>query len=430
MANLVLVAGNRDVVADMPAAPRRVLTDILLRIDQYDLYGHVAYPKRHRSEDIPDLFRLAARTRGVFVNPALTEPFGLTLLEAGASGLPVVATDDGGPRDILGACENGVLVDPLDPGAIGTAIRDLLGDRSRWGRFSKNGVSRVHRHFSWESHARRYVEAVEEILEGGRPALPPVRRSRLPRMDRLLVTDVDGTLLGDPEGVAAFRKRLDEAGERVGFGLATGRSLPQLLDLLWKGEIPSPDVVISGSGAQIHYGRDLTRDRSWERHIDYRWDPDGVAEALSELPGIHPGEREEIPFRRRFRVDPDEAPTLKEIRQHLRRAGLQVTTLLDEGVELDVLPVRASPGLAIRFFCFKWSLPPERVLVAGDSGNDADMLSGDHLGVVVGNHTPDIEDLAGAPRVHFAEGEFAWGILDGIAAYDFFDSIHLPEEDR
>ena len=50
----------------------------------------------------------------MFVNPALTEPFGLTLIEAAASGLPVVATNDGGPQDILRLCGNGVLVDPLD----------------------------------------------------------------------------------------------------------------------------------------------------------------------------------------------------------------------------------------------------------------------------------------------------------------------------
>ena len=46
-----------------------------------------------------------------------------------------------------------------------------------------------------------------------------------------------------------------------------------------------------------------------------------------------------------------------------------------------MIPVRASPGLAIRFFCFKWNLEPQRLLVAGDSGNDWDMLSGDTLGV-------------------------------------------------
>src|SRR5690606_16023806 len=102
LANLVIVAGSRDDVEEMDKGPRGVLTDLLLRIDRYDLYGKVAYPKRHEPDEVPEIYRAAARSGGVFVNPALTEPFGLTLLEASASGLPVVATDDGGPREILG----------------------------------------------------------------------------------------------------------------------------------------------------------------------------------------------------------------------------------------------------------------------------------------------------------------------------------------
>ena len=63
------------------------MTDLLMAIDRHDLYGSVAVPKHHRNEDVPELYRLAVRRRGVFVNPALTEPFGLTLIEAAASGL-------------------------------------------------------------------------------------------------------------------------------------------------------------------------------------------------------------------------------------------------------------------------------------------------------------------------------------------------------
>jgi len=101
LANLVIVAGNRDAIRNMEKGPREVLTDLLLLIDLYDLYGKVAYPKHHSAVDVPDLYRLAAKRHGVFINPALTEPFGLTLIEAAASGLPIVATNDGGPKDIV-----------------------------------------------------------------------------------------------------------------------------------------------------------------------------------------------------------------------------------------------------------------------------------------------------------------------------------------
>ena len=107
-----------------------------------------------------------------------------------------------------------------------------------------------------------------------------------------------------------------------------------------------------------------------------------------------------------------------------------MTTILDHEVCLDVIPVRASSGLAIRFFCFKWNLEPQRLLVAGDSGNDWDMLSGDTLGVVVSNHTPELERLRGRPRIHFAKSAHARGILEGIDYYDFFGDIRVPSEDH
>ena len=90
-----------------------------------DLYGKVAYPKHHRPDDVSLLYRLAALSRGIFVNPALTEPFGLTLIEAAASGLPIVATEDGGPQDIIGHCHNGLLIDPLDSEAMSPKTRNV-----------------------------------------------------------------------------------------------------------------------------------------------------------------------------------------------------------------------------------------------------------------------------------------------------------------
>jgi len=121
LANLVIIAGNRDDIRELSDGPKGVLTELLLVVDCYDLYGRVALPKHHSADDVADIYRLAAKSGGVFINPALTEPFGLTLLEAAASGLPLVATENGGPVDIIGNCCNGLLVDPLDKPAIAKA---------------------------------------------------------------------------------------------------------------------------------------------------------------------------------------------------------------------------------------------------------------------------------------------------------------------
>lgn len=122
VANLVVVAGNRDDIQDMEDVSGSVLHDILIAIDKYDLYGKVAYPKHHKQEEVAVYYRLAAALQGVFINPALTEPFGLTLIEAAACGLPIIATEDGGPIDIIKNCQNGLLVDPLDRRSITAAL--------------------------------------------------------------------------------------------------------------------------------------------------------------------------------------------------------------------------------------------------------------------------------------------------------------------
>jgi len=431
IANLLLVVGTREDIGEMPAGSRRVLTELLLLIDKYNLYGKVAYPKAHSPEDVPALYRMAAASGGVFVNPALTEPFGLTLIEAAASGLPVVATNDGGPQDILETCHNGVLVDPENSEEIGRRILNALTDRSCWKKWARNGIRGAHENFSWESHARRYLDLAREVLTGNRypaTATPSPRGSRLPHVDRILVTDIDNTLTGNAEARAAFLDALRDAGVNVGFAVATGRSLPRALEALDERRVPRPDILICATGTAIHYGDRLTPDRSWAHQIDYHWHPEKVRELLMDREGLTLLEEDPpTPFRLRFRRACADAPSIQWIRRALRGEGLRVTATLDHERDLDITPVRASPGLAIRFLSYKWDLPPERFLVAGDSGNDADMLAGETLGVVVQNHTAELRALKNRPRVYFSDKSHAWGILDGIEYYDFFGFIRIPE---
>ncbi|KAJ4953280.1 hypothetical protein NE237_030112 [Protea cynaroides] len=160
LANLTLILGNRDDIEEMPSSSSIVLTTVLKLIDKYDLYGQVAFPKHHKQSDVPDIYRLAAKTKGVFINPALVEPFGLTIIEAAAYGLPVVATKNGGPVDILKALNNGLLVDPHDQKAISDALLKLVADKGLWLDCRKNGLKNIHR-FSWPEHCRNYLSHVE-----------------------------------------------------------------------------------------------------------------------------------------------------------------------------------------------------------------------------------------------------------------------------
>lgn len=55
--------GNRDDVDEMSSTSASVLVSILKLIDKYDLYGQVAYPKHHKQSNVPDIYRLAAKTK-------------------------------------------------------------------------------------------------------------------------------------------------------------------------------------------------------------------------------------------------------------------------------------------------------------------------------------------------------------------------------
>jgi len=59
----VLILGNRDDIEEMPNSSSVVLMNVLKLIDQYDLYGQVAYPKHHKQSEVPDIYRLAAKTK-------------------------------------------------------------------------------------------------------------------------------------------------------------------------------------------------------------------------------------------------------------------------------------------------------------------------------------------------------------------------------
>ena len=58
-----LIMGNRDGIDEMSSMNASVLLSVLKLIDKYDLYGQVAYPKHHKQSDVPEIYRLAAKTK-------------------------------------------------------------------------------------------------------------------------------------------------------------------------------------------------------------------------------------------------------------------------------------------------------------------------------------------------------------------------------
>ncbi|MBR8826373.1 MAG: HAD-IIB family hydrolase [Gomphosphaeria aponina SAG 52.96 = DSM 107014] len=422
-ANLVIVAGIRNDIQDLENSVQEVFTDLLLTIDHYDLYGKVAYPKAIPSEDIGILYRLAAISGGVFVNPALTEPFGLTLIEAAASGLPIVATKDGGPVDIIKNCQNGYLIDPLDPQNIADTLLKVLEEQENWQILAQNGLAKVKEHYTWESHVEIYVKMLQQLIDKTEKIQKmPLQRRPMMYHNGAIVSSIDQNLLGHRNSLTELMRILNEKRKTISFCIATGRSLDSALKVLQKHNIIQPDILITSMGTEIYYSPDLTRDDAWTNHINYLWNRQRVVSLLRELPGLtlQPKEQQRT-YKISYYYDPLFAHSVEEIKRLLLQNEQTVNVIFSFGQFLDIVPVRASKGYAVRWFAQQWDIPLTRILTAGGSGGDEDMMLGNTLSVVVANrHTEELLKRAESEPIYFSEKQFAAGIIDGLNHYDFF----------
>jgi sucrose-phosphate synthase len=288
----------------------------------------------------------------------------------------------------------------------------------------------VHEHYSWTAHARRYLRTITPLLERSEPLprAPLIRRPMLYH-DRALFTDLDQNLLSDPDSLAELTRVIRDNRKCISFGIATGRSLESALSIMKRFGIPIPDVLITRVGTGIFYAPQLTADRYWRRHIDHDWNPEAVRHALAELPGIRlQPKTEQGRFKMSYYIDPRKSPPLEEINSLLHQADLSVNTFLSFGQFLDIVPGRASKGLALRYFASLWDIPLEHILAAGGSGTDEDMMRGNTLAVVVSNrHEEELHQLQDAEHIYFATRPFAAGILEAIEHYDFLSACRVSE---
>lgn len=441
VANLVIVAGNRDDIRDMDPGSRRVLTEILLLIDCYDLYGKAAYPRHHQSQDVPDFYRWTAQRRGVFINPALTEPFGLTLIEAAACGLPILATEDGGPKDIIRACKNGELVDPLDAERMGAQLLGLLTDADRWDRYARNGIKEVRRHYTWSTHVEHYLETLSSLPIKRHIGQPVQTRDLVDRSgaqqltaDRMLLID-DRILEAERDNDALHEliAMLRRHRRRVAYGLVSDRPRHEVLAMLKKRGMVVPDVLITRGGTQIHYGARLSRDRGWSRHIGHDWQGDRVYDVLAETPGVRlSGRGHQGVFAIHAYIDDTDAFTgLDDLANKLHQADIPARITVLNPREFLVTPQRASKGFAIRYLAAQHDIELKKMLVVGGAEADNDLLGGNVLSAQLDTE-PEKERLAlGADHsIYYPTSHGVAGIRAAIEFYDFLGECRAPSAEQ
>jgi len=333
-----------------------------------------------------------------------------------------VATEDGGPIDILRNCRNGYLINPLDMHDIAETLLKTLTDKLEWRRLSKNGINGVRSHYSWQAHVEKYLTLIRPLVEKTE-TVTSANLSRRPEIyrNRAVFTSIDLNLIGDQVALSDLMRLLSAYRKGTMFGIATGRHLDDALAKLRKYNIPKPDVLITGQGTEIHYAPNLTRSTTWMRHINHQWNPQAIKDILAEIPGIKLQPKiNQGTFKISYYVDHSIA-NAKEIRQVLLRNEQAVNAIFSFGQFLDVVPVRASKGLALRWCAEQLGFSLEKTLVSGVTGADADMLRGNTLGAVVDDsHLEELSDLNEIENIYFAQKKHAAGIIEAIEHYDFF----------
>ena len=158
VANLLIVGGRLRVEESNDRDEREQIERTHWLFDEYGLEGQVRWIEMQTDKTkVGELYRFVADQRGAFVQPALFEAFGLTVVESMSSGLPTFATRYGGPLEIIEDGKSGFHIDPTQghdtTNKMLEFFRSCEQDPEAWDRISKGGIARVDERYNWPLYA-------------------------------------------------------------------------------------------------------------------------------------------------------------------------------------------------------------------------------------------------------------------------------------
>ncbi|WCJ24460.1 Sucrose synthase [Euphorbia peplus] len=162
LVNLVIVAGFFDPSKSKDREEMAEINKMHSLIQKYQLKGQIrwiaAQTDRYQNGE---LYRYIADTKGAFVQPALYEAFGLTVIEAMNCGLPTFATNQGGPAEIIVDGVSGFHIDPNNGDESGNRIAEFFEkcktDPEFWNRISAGGLQRIYECYTWKIYANKVL---------------------------------------------------------------------------------------------------------------------------------------------------------------------------------------------------------------------------------------------------------------------------------
>ncbi|XP_031277138.1 sucrose synthase 2-like [Pistacia vera] len=160
--NLVVVGGYIDAKNSRDREEMAEIEKMHSLIKQYNLHGQFRWiaAQMNRARN-GELYRYIADTKGVFVQPAFYEAFGLTVVEAMTCGLPTFATCHGGPAEIIEHGISGFHIDPYHPDQMAANLIEFFEkcskDPSYWNTISDGGLKRIYERYTWKIYSERLL---------------------------------------------------------------------------------------------------------------------------------------------------------------------------------------------------------------------------------------------------------------------------------
>jgi sucrose synthase len=160
--NLILVAGKLRVEETEDYEEAEEIKKLYAIIDRYNLYGKIRWLGVRLSKSWSgEIYRVIADRQGIFVQPALFEAFGLTILEAMITGIPTFGTQFGGPLEIIQDRVNGFYINPTHHEETAQKLLDFISkceqNPNYWYEISTRGIDRVYSTYTWKIHTTKLL---------------------------------------------------------------------------------------------------------------------------------------------------------------------------------------------------------------------------------------------------------------------------------
>ena len=230
----------------------------------------------------------------------------------------------------------------------------------------------------------------------------------------LLCTDLDGTVLGDPAGEAAFRAWAQRTRGRVTLAYVTGRNIESVRALIAEGRLPEADFASTDVGTNLYDLRDPENRlaKHYVRLADPLWPAQQVRATGEHRDTPLQGPEGQRAFKSSFYWD-GQAGSLAAFKQRIAWL-LDQRLIVTAGQYLDVLPICYGKGQAVRFLAAAAGAELKRTVVAGDMENDLDMFQIGAQGIVPANALPGLVKALEGSHAYFSPQREAHALLDGL----------------